>query len=646
MEEKITGLSNDPAKRQKFLERILKDLEALEKMLKEGMFTDSNVRIGAELEVDLVDAQFKPLPIALDVLKGLNDKSFTSEFALFNLEMNSSPRELNGKCFSQMQKELEQRLEQIEKVAGTYKAKVLITGILPTLQAEHLKEDMLTPLPRYRELAGAVKRYRGDNYEFHIKNIDELITRTNPGTFGGAFTSFQFHLQVRPDEIVEKYNWSQALLGPVLAVSVNSPLFLGKRLWQETRVPLFQQATDIRKPYSNYTGQNARVTLGAGWVKESILEVFQDNLAHYPALLGTDKPGDSMGELERGEVPDLSALQFYNGTIYPWNRVCYGITNGKPHLRIENRIFPAGPTMADQVANGAFWVGLMQGMPEEARNLQEKMPYTHAVSNFQKAARYGLEVEFDWLEGRKCSAEELVLDELLPIARQGLQKEEGSEEDITFYLGIIEGRVKTKKTGANWLLNNYNLQLNEYSTEEALETVTSGLYLRQKKGDPVHTWSDTSFTESTAGYSADSQVNRIMTTNIITINKTYPLKLAAKIFIWKQINHLPVEDDNGRLVGLLSKRKLFDLLLQEKLKMEEMSVEEVMQKDFIEVSSKSHIIEAINIMLDSSITCLPVVDEGVLVGLVTQHDFVKFSSHFIEKIKNPKTNNDEQGEQA
>ncbi len=629
----IGGLGQKPDMRNRFISCLLKDLEVLEKMLDEGYFKDTKTRIGAEQELDLIDSSYNPAALALKILEKLDADYYAPEFALFNLEINSSPHQLSKNCFTELQHELELRLAQAEKVASESGARAIITGILPTLKNEHLTEKMLTPLPRYQELASVVKQMRGDNYEFHIKNIDELITRTNPGTFGGAFTSFQFHLQVHPEEIVSKFNWSQALLGPLLAMAVNSPLFLGKRLWHETRVPLFQQSTDIRRPYSNIRNKNARVNFGSSWLKSSVLELFHDNLTHYPALIGTSRLSDSAQELEAGSIPQLEALQFYNGTIYPWNRICYGITEGVPHLRIENRIFPAGPTMTDQIANAAFWTGLITGMPDEVKNIANRMNYSNAASNFQKAARHGLEVEFVWLDDKHYGACDLLLDQLLPIARQGLIKAGVSKQQVKYYLGIIEARIKSKKTGAGWILSNYNKLLEQYKPEEAMEAITSGIYARQKQGKPVHTWADMLPAEGTTHLQKEFPVSRIMTTDIISVNQYDPLKMATHLFTWKSINHLPVENDEGKLCGLLSKRKLFDLMLKDQ-DMENKLVGEIMQRDFKKVKNNATISEALEVMLDSRFTCLPVVDDrDELVGLLTQYDFVKFSSHLMESIK-------------
>lgn len=632
MGKEIITVAKNPGQKKQFMKQVLNDLKALEYMLENDLFERNKVRIGAEQELDFVDKDWNPAPIALDILDELKVDFLTTEYAKFNLEINADPLEFKENVFSRLKENLLEKLKPVIKAAEKRDAKIILTGILPTLKRRDLSLDNLTPSPRYKTMLDIVNKSRGKNYEFHIKGLDELITRENPTVFGGSFTSFQVHLQINPEDAVPLYNWAQAISGPILAASVNSPLFLKKRLWQETRISLFQQTTDTRKPYKNHKQENPRVLLGNDWVQESILELFQEDISQYPILVGSEIEENAMEIIKEGGIPKLEALNFHNGTVYRWNRMCYGITSGKPHLRIENRILPAGPTIEDQIANTAFWTGMMRGMPKKYATINNKLTFDKAKSNFYKAARYGLDVQFDWVKNTKVSAKELIMDELLPIAREGLEKSGIVQEEIEHYLGIIEKRVDSGKTGAKWMLDNFNRLKDTTSPDEAASNVTAGIIKRQLNGKPVHEWSSVRTGEAGIRSSRSWTIEQIMSKNLYTVRQDDLVEVACNIMSWKNISHLPVERKDGKLIGLLTQKLLFKKLLNPDFKSEDTFVKDVMLTDMVTVTPDDRIIDAIQLVLDLRITCLPVIDNNNLAGIVTEHDFVQFSKYLFQQM--------------
>ena len=304
--------------------------------------------------------------------------------------------------------------------------------------------ENMTPRDRFRALNDVMSELSGGSYRLQIEGADELNFVHDSVMLEGCNTSFQVHLQVAPDEFAHLYNVTQAITAPVLAACVNSPLLFGRRLWAETRIALFQQSIDTRRTSPHLREVTSRVRFGERWVDSSVLDVFREDIARIPALFAARRPTDPFEELQSGRVPKLEALQLYNSTVYRWNRPCYGITNDKPHLRIECRVLPSGPTIVDEVANTALWVGSVLGAAEELGDIKERVSFGDIRANFLAAARSGLSSGFTWLDGRIVSAPRLVLDEVLPLARRGLAGAGISTEEIDRYLGIIETRVESK----------------------------------------------------------------------------------------------------------------------------------------------------------------------------------------------------------
>lgn len=606
--------------RKEFLYHLLNDVKALEMMLEQDMFEKGVRRIGAEQELCLVDQNFRPSCNALEVLDYLKDPHFTNELALFNLEINLDPTELKKDCFSKIDKELTRLISKGDAVANQIdQNKIILTGILPTLRKRDMVFKNITPFPRYKVLNKILKDIRGDDFMLKIKGVDELILNHKSILFEACNTSFQVHLQVPIDEIVDKYNWAQAIAGPVLSIAANSPLLLGRELWSETRIALFQQSVDLRNRSYLLREQKPRVSFGSNWIKESVIELYQDDIVRYTPLLTTDFKEDAVAKLNRGEIPKLEAIGVHNGTIYRWNRLCYGQTNGIPHLRIENRYIPSGPSVKDEVANAMFWVGLMQGMPDKYKNLDNLIPFNEVKGNFVNAARTGINTFFNWF-GKGISAKRLILTELLPIAYQGLVKSEIDLKDIHFYLDIIEKRTETRYTGAQWIRYSNNALRKKMTKDIANATLTAHMYKNQKTGKPIHEWEiakDNHVLNLDVGL---TKLEKFMTTEIFVVNENDLVELVAKIMEWRNIHHIPVVDNKNSLTGLITKTNILAIQGQDT---NVIVAKDIMVKKVITVDSETSIEKANSIMLEHNIGCLPILELGDLVGILTKNDLDK-----------------------
>src|SRR5687767_8575102 len=478
----------DEKKSQAFMKALLEDLRALAFMLEAGRVESGVTRIGAEQEMFLVDRYLRPAPVSLEVLEQTNDPRLTTEIARFNLEANLTPLELKGKCFTRMDQELEHLIKLARHAAATQSADVLLSGILPTLLKSDLTLDNLTPVTRYHELDRGVIRLRGGPLSIHIKGLDELHLTHDNIMMESCNTSFQIHFQSNVKEFANHYNIAQAITAPVLAVAVNSPLLFGQRLWQETRVALFQHSTDERSRPQLARNQPTRVSFGDRWLQNSVVELFHDQITRFRPIMITEPDENPFQVLARGETPLLSALRMHNGTVWRWNRACYGITDGVAHLRIENRALPSGPTVQDEVANAAFFVGLMLALPHEYGAIEKRLSFDAAKENFFAAARHGLTAQLKWLDGRHVSATSLILNELLPLARAGLAESKIDSGHIDRYLGVVEERVRSGQTGAQWMLNSLASLNSHEPMDMRARTLTSTILARQMEDKPVHQW--------------------------------------------------------------------------------------------------------------------------------------------------------------
>ncbi|HYX40469.1 MAG TPA: CBS domain-containing protein, partial [Pyrinomonadaceae bacterium] len=411
-------------------------------------------------------------------------------------------------------------------------------------------------------------------------------------------TSFQVHLQVGPAEFVPLYNMAQAVTAPVLAAAVNSPLWLGQRLWQETRLALFQHSADARSSAQLARQFPTRVGFGNGWLKGSVLELFREDIARFSVIFTSEADEDPLAVLQRGETPPLSALRLHNGTVWWWNRPCYGVVDGKAHLRIENRALPSGPTTLDELANAAFFVGLMCALPDEYGPVDKRMTFDDAKDNFFAAARHGLQAQFTWLDGQSYPAPTLILEHLLPLARAGLAAAHVDGADIDLYLGTIAERVRTGQTGAQWTLR--SLAAMQSRGTRDMRTLAVQMRAQQQTGKPVHLWPVIAPLDADGADWAQSYqtVGQFMSTDLFTVRPDDLVDLAASVMDWRHIRHVPVEDEAGRLVGLVSHRDLLRLMargLAGKTS-EQVVVRQIMKANPVTVAPDTPTLEAIALM--------------------------------------------------
>ncbi|HKC63583.1 MAG TPA: glutamate-cysteine ligase family protein [Pyrinomonadaceae bacterium] len=623
----------DERKLKAYMKALLGDLRALEVMLETGKVESGVRRIGAEQEMFLVDRDLNPAPVAQAVLKRTSDKRLTTEIARFNLEANLTPLAWGGDCLSRLQKELEEVIGLARACAQECGADILLTGILPTLRLTDLTLDNLTPIPRYRELNRSVTALRGGAFNIHIKGIDELQITHDNMVMESCNTSFQLHYQVGPDEFVPLYNMAQAITAPVLAAAVNSPLLFGHRLWQETRLALFQHSADTRSNALQMRSHPTRVRFGDEWLRGFVLELFREQIARFRVIMITEPDEDPTTVLARNEIPKLSALRLHNGTVWPWNRACYGVVDGRAHLRIENRVLPSGPTTLDEMANAAFFFGLMAALPKEYGEIERRMAFDDAKSNFFAAARHGLKAQFTWLRGKSYPATSLILDHLLPLAREGLKDSNIEPEDVDAYLGVIEERVRSGQTGAMWARRSLAAMGEQGTRDIRLRTLTAFMLARQHIGEPVHSWPVVLIDEMDEWRSSYQTVGQFMSTDLFTVRPDDLVDLAANVMDWRHVRHVPVEDDKGHLVGLVSHRNLLRLLARgtSDNSAEPISVSSIMKTNPLTVSPQTRTLEAINLMRENHVGCLPVVEAGRLVGIVTAYDFLTASAKLFEK---------------
>jgi len=649
MGETRVKLADSQEEVQRFMKYVLKDLRALGRMLDEGDWFDTDsIRIGAEQELCLVDQQAKAWPHSMEVLNKLqseDENAFTTEFAKFNLEINLEPLLFEENCLSKMEQNLQQRIDKVRSVTEELGGEILLTGILPTIRKMDVDLKNMTPLQRYRALCQAIQKLRGENFELRIQGMDELLMKFDNPLLEACNTGFQVHLQVGPEEFVEKYNIAQLITAPVLAGAVGSPILFGKRLWNATRIALFQQSVDTRTVGDHLRESSPRVTFGNEWVDNSILEIFQEDTARYRVMLSTDVTEDVEKMLDEGAPPALKALQIHNGTVYRWNRPCYGVTDGQAHLRIENRVFPSGPTVTDEIANSAFWLGLMNKMGDYYPDVSEKMNFDDARLNFVAASKLGLDTNFRWFDERRVNAMDLINKELLPIAKEGLQKANVDESDITDYLDIIRQRVTSGQTSSHWVLNNYaSLMKENESKEQTLAAITTAMIKNQKKGEPVHKWGRVRMEDLGHWKPSSLIVEEFMTTDLFTVQKDDILEFVANLIDWRHIQYVPVEDDKKHLVGLVTMRGLFDIYNKAVNHDEEVpsTVEDIMITNPITIHPEASIMETMEIMESQKIGCLPVVKNNQLVGVITEQNYMNIAGRLLKVLHQ----NDESDEQS
>jgi len=622
----------DESTRQAFMKSLLDEVRALEIMLAEGLVESGVSRIGAEQEMFLIDQAQKPALTALDVLEIIDDERFTHELGLFNIEANLSVQEFHSDCLGRMEAEAQEVYAKARKAAQACDSEIALVGILPTLTKKDLGLDSMVPTPRYHALNNAIMALRGDNLQFTINGIDELVINHDNMMLEACNTSFQVHFQVSPDNFAKLYNIAQTITGPLLAAVVNSPILLGKRLWHETRISVFEYSVDARSSAHQARGLKPRVHFGDHWVDSCVTEIFKEDIARFRVILTTETEDDPLAMVAQGIAPKLKALCLHNGTVYRWNRPCYGVHNGIGHLRIENRVIPSGPSIIDEIANMAFFVGMMSGMADKIDDVRELIPFDDIKANFMAAARDGIRAQMNWFGDKHMPAQELILEHLLPLAEHGLQKFAVDQQDIDRYLGVLRDRVATSRTGSRWALESLNNMQGRGTEDQRLRSLVSSMVAQQIDGQPISEWKLATFCEQQDWRDSYLKVSQFMVTDLFTVRPDDIVDFAAALMDWRHVRHVPVEDDDGKLVGLVSHRALLRLVATGRVGGEhKVTVDEIMNRSPVTVNSDATTVEAIRLMREEQVACLPVVDDGKLLGLITEHDLLVVASHLLER---------------
>ena len=618
--------------RQDFMKALLEEVRALDLMLEKGMVESGVSRIGAEQEMFLINKAHKPTMTALDVLKKLDDERFTHELGLFNIEANLSVQEFKSDCLSRMEAEAQEVYVKAREAAHQCDSEIALVGILPTITMKDLGLDSMVPTARYHALNEAFMGLRGHNLQFTINGTDQLVVNHDNLMLEACNTSFQVHFQVSPDDFARLYNIAQVITAPLLAASVNSPILLGKRLWHETRISVFEYSVDARSTTHQARGLQPRVHFGNDWIEESVTEIFKEDIARFRVMLTTETEDDPLAMVAQGIAPNLKALCLHNGTVYRWNRACYGVHNGIPHLRIENRVIPSGPTVLDEIANTAFFVGMMAGMSDKYDDIREQITFQDIKANFIAAARAGIRAQMNWFGDTHKPARNLILEELLPLAEHGLQKYGVIQKDIDKYLGVLRTRVSTRRNGARWALESINAMNDQGTEDQRLRCLVSSMVEQQSTGRPVAEWELADFCEKQGWRESYLKVSQFMATDLFTVRPDDIVDFAATLMDWRRVRHIPVEGDDGELIGLVSHRALLRLVAEGKLGGEhKVTVREIMTGDPVTIDSDTTTVDAIRLMRTSKVACLPVVENGKLLGLITEHDLIVVASHLLER---------------
>ena len=531
-----------------------------------------------------------------------------------------------------MEAEAQEVYAKAREAAHKCDSEIALVGILPTLTKENLGLDSMVPIPRYHALNDAIMALRGHDLQFTINGADQLVVKHDNLMLEACNTSFQVHFQVSPHDFARLYNIAQVVTGPLLAAAVNSPVLLGKRLWHETRISVFEYSVDARSTTHQARGLKPRVHFGNHWVEDSVTEIFKEDIARFRVILTTETEDDPLAMVAQGIAPKLKALCLHNGTVYRWNRACYGVHKGIPHLRIENRVIPSGPTVLDEIANTAFFVGMMAGMADQYDDVRELVTFDDIKANFMAAARDGIRAQMNWFGDKHMPARKLILEELLPLAEHGLNKYGVDKKDIDRYLGVLHDRVATRRNGARWALESLNEMHGRGTDDQRMRCLVSSMVEQQTTGRPISEWVLADFCEQQNWRESYLKVSQFMATDLFTVRPDDIVDFAATLMDWRHVRHVPVEGDDGELVGLVSHRALLRLVAEGRIGREHrVTVKEIMTRNPVTIGSDATTVEAIRLMRKARVACLPVVDDGKLHGLVTEHDLIVVSSHLLER---------------
>ena len=475
--------------RTRYRAKVRRCLDVFEQMLSDHRFEAEANTAGIEIELNLVDDDGAPALNNLETLEAIADPDFQTELGAFNVEINVPPHQLAGDGLAAFESGIRDDLNEAEAKATKVGSHMLMVGILPSLEPGHMTADTITPNPRYALLSEQILAARGEDISLNIDGADHLQITADTIIPEAACTSTQLHLQVGPEEFAPYWNASQAIAGVQLAVGANSPFLLGRRLWHETRVALFEQATDTRSEELKAQGVRPRVWFGERWIT-SIFDLFEENVRYFPALLPILEDEDPAELYRRGETPTLGELRLHNGTIYRWNRPVYDVVGDLPHLRVENRTLPAGPTVVDTMANAAFYFGLVRALVDADRPLWSQMSFSAAEENFHVAAQHGIESQMYWPGLGPVPATELVLRRLLPLAYEGLDSFGVAPTERDRLLGIIEQRCLRGVNGASWQLARFEREYQRSGRDRfgALRKTVLAYRELMHANLPVHEW--------------------------------------------------------------------------------------------------------------------------------------------------------------
>ena len=476
---------------RRFNTALEENLAVLGELLTLPEFACGPGSLGAELEMYVIDDRGRPLHLNQEIQARAGDEQLTLELNRYNLEYNLTPYQLSAGPFAATEREILDKLGQLRSVAGEFGGRVVPIGILPTLRQSDFGPHCITDRKRYHALVGQLLARRGGQFEIDINGADPLQLDMSDITLEGANTSFQVHYRVNPRDYADTFNAIQLMTPLALAISANSPTLFGHRLWQETRIPLFKQSIDTRKLDRYSWNEPARVNFGQGWVRRDALELFSEVVRIYAPLLPICADERAGAQLQRGQTPGLSELRLHQSTVWLWNRPVYDDVDGG-QLRIEMRALPAGPTPVDMVANAAFLIGLAEGIRPRIAELLPSLPFSMAEYNFYRAAQYGLEAQLVWPEFGQSGYREqpvcAVIERLLPLAREGLERIGIASAEGEKYLGIIERRLARRLTGASWQLAKLASLQHSMTREDALKKLLEEFIDHSECNLPVAEW--------------------------------------------------------------------------------------------------------------------------------------------------------------
>lgn len=491
--EEVKRTTYDRAQRRAYRRKVQLCLDVFETMLTKSRFDSDRPLSGMEIECNLVDGNYQPAMSNRHVLDAIADPAYQRELGAYNIEFNVPPRPLPGHTVLDLETEVRTSLNEAQIRAGSDGTRIVMIGILPTLMPEHLSRDgWMSESTRYAALNDSIFSARGEDIPIRISGPEPLSWEAATIAPESACTSMQLHLQVAPEDFAANWNAAQVMAGPQLALGANSPYFFGHRLWSETRIEVFAQSTDTRPEELKVQGVRPRVWFGERWIT-SILDLFKENIRYFPSLLPELSDEDPVAELAAGRVPALPELRLHNGTVYRWNRPVYDVLEvdgvGRPHLRLENRVLPAGPTVVDMLANSAFYYGTLRALSEDQKPIWTKMSFAVAHANFLAAARHGIDARLHWPDRGEVAAADLVLDTLLPIAHEGLRRWGVDAEVRERFLGVIEGRAKAGRNGATWQVATVQaLEEDGMTRPAALAEMLRRYCDHMHANEPVHTW--------------------------------------------------------------------------------------------------------------------------------------------------------------